>query len=103
MSTNLRKAQKHMQRARELLNPESQLGFGVTQDKIPETEGYANQGQQGASWFMSLSSQIRKEFIAKDLECATLCRIAGAHPTLRGELGPTCETCSEPYRYAFNN
>ena len=28
MSTNLRKAQKHMQRARELLNPESQLGFG---------------------------------------------------------------------------
>ena len=29
MSTNLRKAQKHMQRARELLNPESQLGFGV--------------------------------------------------------------------------
>ena len=28
MSTNLRKAQKHMQRARELLN-QSQLGFGV--------------------------------------------------------------------------
>ena len=28
MSTNLRKAQKHMQRATELLNPESQLGFG---------------------------------------------------------------------------
>ena len=28
MSTNLRKAQKHMQRAKELLN-QSQLGFGV--------------------------------------------------------------------------
>ena len=32
MSTNLRKAQKHMQRARELLNPESQLGFGAGDD-----------------------------------------------------------------------
>ena len=33
MSTNLRKAQKHMQRARELLNPESQLGFGKQMKK----------------------------------------------------------------------
>ena len=30
---NVRKAQKHMQRARELLNPESQLGFGAGDDK----------------------------------------------------------------------
>ena len=35
MSTNLRKAQKHMQRAKELLSPESQLGFGV--DPKPST------------------------------------------------------------------
>jgi small-conductance mechanosensitive channel len=32
MSTNLRKAQKHMQRAKELLDPESQLGFGGSDD-----------------------------------------------------------------------
>ena len=30
---NVRKAQKHMQRARELLNPESQLGFGAGDDE----------------------------------------------------------------------
>ena len=33
MSTNLRKAQKHMQRAKELLN-QSQLGFGVPSENI---------------------------------------------------------------------
>ena len=37
MSTNLRKAQKHMQRATELLNPESQLGFGGYEgDNLPK-------------------------------------------------------------------
>ena len=35
MSTNLRKAQKHMQRAKELLN-QGQLGFGANDDDNAE-------------------------------------------------------------------
>ena len=44
---NVRKAQKHMQRARELLSPESQLGFGVeTTRKRKRKEIEQAQGSQ---------------------------------------------------------
>ena len=35
MSTNLRKAQKHMQRAEELLLNQNQFGFGVNREQRP--------------------------------------------------------------------
>ena len=106
MSTNLRKAQKHMQRARELLNPESQLGFGTlpVQQGSNQLSKLADKHKQHArSWFESLPLQIRNEFITKDFECAKMCHLAQGSKQLLEEIGPICEKCSEKYRNAFNN
>ena len=46
MSTNLRKAQKHMQRATELLN-QSQLGFGVPKPNRNENKRLQNEINSG--------------------------------------------------------
>ena len=66
MSINLRKAQKHMQRARELLNPESQLGFGgYAGDNLPSSERKGGlDPQQSFQTDEQLDEKIR-EHVAK--------------------------------------
>ena len=63
MSTNLRKAQKHMQRAKELLN-QSQLGFGANGEDPPlkrqRTSKVAAEGQLGFGGPDGVATRKRK-------------------------------------------
>ena len=75
MSTNLRKAQKHMQRATELLN-QSQLGFGKQMKKSRELQEFGGiddidiQSQQRMLDHLTCEEIVRISKVNKDFKKA---------------------------------
>ena len=76
---NVRKAQKHMQRAKELLNQEGQLGFGTGPNQLP---------------LHKLSDDIRTN-VASGLGCQHTCMLAAASTSDRKLLKEKCILCQE--------
>ena len=71
MSTNLRKAQKHMHRARELLNQEGQLGFGGP-DGV-ETRAMKRKREEDTPFVNGFECPICLEHITDEHKCVMVC------------------------------
>ena len=112
MSTNLRKAQKHMQRARELLN-QGQLGFGVNTDqKENQLQKLPDELMQLMSTNLSckhhcmmslISTEGYKNFSGKCHECmegATLAK--NANVRLKSITTPMASMLQEEHKIEFD-
>ena len=93
---NVRKAQKHMQRAAELLN-QGQLGFGGPTKRIATTQEQKKQG--AASLLESLPSEV---YAMIPLECAEKCKMQRVSKDFKKEYAWLCANCSKPYKDAYN-
>jgi hypothetical protein len=99
MSTNLRKAQKHMQRATELLN-QGQLGFGTgppSTVKRLKINGAEPENKQGMFDWEKLPREL-KENIVLDPTCAHACRLAKVDSKLNKLYAPKCLKCKMAVR-----
>ena len=88
---NVRKAQKHMQRATELLN-QSQLGFGVNTHKE-------------ASPKMDIVKEVPDdvtEFLSTKLSCAHYCTMAQVSKHHNSKFKEKCKDCVEGAMFAKN-
>ena len=94
MSTNLRKAQKHMQRARELLNQEGQLEFGV-----PEVPA-------GPDYWSALPNELQQNILKKaypESPCKHVCFHAELDRKSKEESLDKCKECNKHAELARNN
>ena len=71
MSNNLRKAQKHMHRARELLNQEGQIGFGGP-DGV-ETRAMKRKREEDTPFVNGFECPICLEHITDEHKCVMVC------------------------------
>ena len=81
---SLRKAQKHMQRATELLNQEGQLGFGT---------GSNQQTQQKSRVFDTISDHTQIQIVSNIKACRPICNLAQVSMSNRQRNGATCAQC----------
>ena len=80
---SLRKAQKHMQRATELLD-QSQLGFGTESNQ---------QTQQKSRVFDTISDHTQIQIVSNIKACRPICNLAQVSMSNRQRNGATCAQC----------
>ena len=91
---NVRKAQKHMQRARELLN-QSQLGFG-TGDGNPDNHVLNTQPrseEMKRDQFKGLADNTQLQIFSKIEACEPICNLAQVSTSLKQKNKDTCKRC----------
>ena len=104
MSTNLRKAQKHMHRARELLNQEGQLGFGGPNDNIPSKKQRVEKEDvpEGPDHWSKLPHELHEKIFKKAFSkspCQAVCN----HAAINFSYMPECKKCNKHAELARNN
>ena len=96
MSTSLRKAQKHMRRAKELLNQESQFGFGAGNEKTNDKK---------IDYWSLLSQKLRDTIfqeVAPNSPCTQVCIQAGLNRQSKDLFLEKCKTCNKHAHLAQN-